>query len=110
MQHHGTEKLLVVMLDDMIDHSIPRLLCIRKHLLKGETLTDADIHFLTAVLERVSQCYSGYQKDPQCKIIFSAIAHLLFKVIKRGLKNQKKMNKHLLKLKNKQVELTALSA
>ncbi len=107
MQHQADEKLLVVMLDDMIDHAIPRLLCIRKHLRNGEVLADADIHFLTGVLDHLSLCYSGYHNDPQCRVIFASIAHLLFKVIKRGLKNEKRMNKHLLKLKDRQFEFSA---
>jgi hypothetical protein len=89
MQQQDTQKLLVVMLDDMVNHSVPRILSIRKHLDKGEVLTDADIHFLSSILKRLDLCYGTFEKDTECKVIFSTIGHMLFKVIKIGLKNEK---------------------
>jgi len=90
MQHQHQEKLLVVMLDELINHSLPRILAVQQHLQRGELLSDAEIYFFSDVLNKVNQCYGAYLHDTQCKVIFSTIAHLLFKVIKKALKNEKK--------------------
>jgi len=109
MLHHDADKLLVVMLDDMINHSLPRLICIRKHLHAGEVLADNDIHYLSSCLDRLSGCYVSYEKDEQCRLIFSAIAHLTYKIVKRALKNEKKMSKRLHHLEQQHAELSAFS-
>ncbi len=97
MQHRGSQKLMVVMLNELINHSLPRILAVQQHLQRGELLTDTEIHFFSDSLDMVNRCYSAYQMDPQCKAIFTAIAHLMFKVIKLALKNEKKHAKAGLK-------------
>ena len=90
MRQAVVDKILVVLLEDMISHSLPRIHAIDKHLKLGEVLSEAEVDFFIRQLDRVHQCFELYNKDPQCRIIFSSIAHLMYKVIHRALNNEKR--------------------
>ena len=89
MRQAVVDKLLVVLLEDMTMHSLPRIHAINKHLKTGEVLSEAEVDFFVNQLDRVHQCFELYNKDPQCRIIFSSVAHLMYKVIHRALNNEK---------------------
>ena len=71
------DKLLVVLLEDMITHSLPRIHAIDKHLQTGEVLSEAEVDFFVNQLDRVHQCFELYSKDP--------------KAVHRALNNEKRL-------------------
>ncbi len=85
------DKFLVVLVEDMITHSLPRIHAIDKHLKTGKVLSEAEVDFFVNQLDRVHQCFSLYNKGPRCRIIFSAVAHLMYKVVHRALNNEKRL-------------------
>ena len=88
MQHDVAEKMLVVLLDDMIQHSLPRILAIEQNLKQGLVLSNAEVDFFIDVLQRVNHCHTTYSDDADCRVIFSSIAHLIFNVLKQALLNE----------------------
>lgn len=95
MQHQDKEKLLVVMLEDIIQHMLPRILGIRRHLKHGGLLSDAEVTYLMESVHRLNDFYISYHKDPQCRVIYATIAHLLFKVIRKALKHESRNSRQL---------------
>lgn len=88
MQHHNEQNLLVVLLEDMLSHHLPRILASKERVKHGEVFSDSELKFFIFLLDRVSYCQARYHKDPQCQVIFTTIAHLIFKVIKRAWENE----------------------
>jgi uncharacterized protein (UPF0305 family) len=82
------ESMLVVLLEDMVQHSIPRVLSIRKNMKQGEVLSNSDLEFFNQLVNRIIQCNLRYGDDKECQVIFSTISHLVYKVIHRAYKNE----------------------
>jgi hypothetical protein len=83
------DSMLVVLLDDMVNHSLPRVLGIRKNLKQGDVLSNSDVDFLGHLIEVIMQCHRKYRTDEECRIIFSTISHLVYKVVHSAYKNEK---------------------
>ncbi|MDJ0833906.1 MAG: hypothetical protein QNJ69_10320 [Gammaproteobacteria bacterium] len=90
MQPEVADKMMVVLLDDMILHTLPRIHAINKHMQQGDVLNETEIAFFKHQLKRIDHCYHQYNHDPQCRVIFSSLAHLFYRVIHRALNNQKR--------------------
>jgi hypothetical protein len=90
MQHTQSEKIMVVVLEDMVNQSIPRILAIRQKVRHGELLTLTEVDFFHMMVRRLSRCYNDFAHDSQCMTIFACIAHMLYKVINRAHENEQK--------------------
>jgi|SaaInlLV_10m_DNA_3_1039740.scaffolds.fasta_scaffold13739_2 hypothetical protein len=88
MQQPANEHLMIVMLDNLVQHSLPRTFAIRQKLERGEVLLSSEIDFFVEMLERVKHCQREFLEDAQCRVIFSTVAHLLFKVANLALENE----------------------
>lgn len=88
MPQQANEQLMIVMLDNLVQHSLPRTFAIRQKLERGEVLLSSEIDFFLEMLERVKRCQREFLYDAQCKVIFTTVAHLLFKVADLALKNE----------------------
>lgn len=84
----NTQPMMTVMLKNMVHQSLPRVFSIRDKLEQGETLEGSELDFFIEMLEKVSHCQRQYLNDPQCRVIFATVAHLLFKVINLALENE----------------------
>ena len=89
MQQDVTDKMLVVLLDDMIQHTLPRIHAIDNQLQQGDVLSETEISFFKHQLKTIEHCYHHYNHDRQCQVIFSSLAHLFYRVIHQALRNQK---------------------
>lgn len=92
MPHQANEQLMIVMLENLVQHSLPRIFAIRLKLERGEVLLSSEIDFFLEMLERVKRCQREFLYDAQCKVIFTTVAHLLFKVADLALKNEQALN------------------
>jgi hypothetical protein len=90
MQHSNNEKVMVVVLEDMVNQSIPRILSIRHKVREGGLLTHTELDFFHLMLQRLSRCYHDYAHDHQCVTIFACIAHMLYKVVNRAHENEQR--------------------
>ena len=90
MQHKNSDQIMVVLLNDLVQQSIPRIAAIRQKLRQGGVLTGSEIDFFQSMLKRLSHCYQHYADDRQCLAIFSCIAHMLFKVVSLAHENEQK--------------------
>ncbi len=92
MQPDVADKMMVVMLDDMVHHTLPRIYAIDKNLRRGDVLSATEVDFFVHHLQTIDQCFRLYQHDPQCRVIFSSMAHLCCRVVKRAWKNQQRLD------------------
>ena len=90
MQQTVNEKIMVVVLEDMVNQSLPRIMAIRQKVRRGDLLTVTEIDFFAGMLKRLSRCYHDFSHDSQCLTIFACIAHMLYKVINRAHENEQK--------------------
>lgn len=90
MQQKHTEEIMVVVLNDLVKQSIPRICAINQKLGQGEVLNESEIDFFQAMLKRLRHCYHHYADDKQCLAIYSCIAHMLYEVINLAHDNEQK--------------------
>ena len=90
MQRDNREKVMVVVLEDMVNQSIPRILAIRRKVLNGGLLNLSELGFFTAILKRLGHCHHHYAHDSQCLTIFACISHMMYKIINRAHENEQK--------------------
>lgn len=88
MQQQANEQIMVVMLQNLVQHTLPRTFAIRHKLEKGEKLVGSELEFFVEMLGIVNRCQRDYKDDAQCMVIFSTVAHLLHKVSDMALKNE----------------------
>ena len=88
MGHDISLQLMVVMLENLVQHSIPRVYSIRKKLEQGQLILSSELNFMLDTLNTVSHCYQEFRQDMQCMLIFSGAAELLGEVIGMALKNE----------------------
>lgn len=88
MNEDHSDQIMVVVLNDMVKKSVPRMLAIRHKLEEGETLLSSEVDFFIHMLDKLSRCNREYQHDSQCMTIFACIAHLLFTVVNLALENE----------------------
>jgi hypothetical protein len=81
-------QLMVVMLENLVQHTLPRIYAIREKLEQGQVLLNTELNFMLETLQTVSQCYSRFHQDVQCMLIFSSVAELLSDVIERAFNNE----------------------
>ncbi|MBC8212191.1 MAG: hypothetical protein H8E21_14105 [Gammaproteobacteria bacterium] len=81
-------QLMVVMLENLVQHTLPRIYAIREKLEQGHVLLKTELNFMLESLQTVSQCYSRFQQDIQCMVIFSSVAELLSEVIEMAFNNE----------------------
>jgi len=88
MNQNIAESIMVAVLDDMVDSSLPRLLAMREKLENGELLGKSELEFCREMIEKVNICQRDNADDPECSEIFADFAHLLFTVSQLALKNE----------------------
>ena len=54
MQHKNSDQIMVVLLNDLVQQSIPRIAAIRQKLQHGGVLTGSEIDFFQSMLQRLS--------------------------------------------------------
>jgi CRISPR/Cas system-associated protein Csm6 len=82
------DSMLVVLLDDMVHHSLPRVLAIREKMKTVDVLSSSELDFFIQLVDRINECHSKYKDDEECRVIFSTLSHLVYKVIHRAYKNE----------------------
>ncbi len=90
MNHHSTEFVVTVMLDDLVQQSLPRILSIRHKLEDGCVLSPSELEFFSDMLSRINVCQRQSPEDHDCQIIFATVAHLLYEVINLAMENERK--------------------
>ena len=90
MQQNHTDEIMVVVLNDLVNQSIPRICAINQKLQLGEVLNESEVDFFLAMLKRLRHCYYHYADDKQCLAIYSCIAHMLYEVINLAHENEQK--------------------
>lgn len=88
MQQVANQQLMVVMLENLVQQTLPRTFAIRQKLERGETLLSSEVDFFVEVIEKVKHCQRNFMYDAQCKVIFTTVSHLLLKVADMALKNE----------------------
>ncbi len=88
MPQQANEPLMVVMLENLVKHSLPRTFAIRQKLERGEVLLSSEVDFFIEMLDRAKHCQRKFLYDAQCIVIFTTVAHLLFEVADLALKNE----------------------
>lgn len=88
MSKPGHEELMVVMLQDLVQQSLPRTFAIRHKLERGEVLLGSEIEFFEEMLEKFKLCERQYIKDDECRVVFKTVAHLLNQVAEMAMKNE----------------------
>lgn len=88
MKSKQAEKLMVVVLNDLVEQSIPRIHAIHHKLIAGEVLVDQELEYCRYMLRRLGECYHRFAHDPQCVTIFSCVAHLLYQVVNLAYENE----------------------
>lgn len=88
LQEHS-ENLMVVIMKDIVQQSLPRILSIRCKLEKGDILKGSELEFLTELLGKINHCQQDNKFfDAHCMVIFTTVAHLLSEVIGLALTNE----------------------
>ena len=87
-QQQAKDELMVVMLQNLVQRSLPRTFAIRQKLERGEVLLKSEINFFVEMLERVNSCQRDFKYDAQCMAIYSTVAHLLSSVAQMALENE----------------------
>ncbi len=95
MPQQANEPLMVVMLDNLVQLSLPRIFAIHQKLKRGEVLLNSEIEFFVEMLDRVKHCQRVFLYDAQCRVIFTTVAHLLFKVADLALINEQANNESM---------------
>jgi hypothetical protein len=90
MNRDFEENLMVVLLNDMIQHNLPRILAIRVKMRRGEAISTRELEFMDQMLARINDCYYRFDQDAQCQAIFSTLAHLVSRVINRAYDNEQR--------------------
>ena len=88
MIHDHSESLMVVLLQEMIQHNLPRMLAIREKMRHGEVISTQELVFMKQVVLRINDCFDRFSDDPECRIIFSTLAHLASRVVTRAYENE----------------------
>ena len=82
--------MVIVMLNEISDQLLPRLIKLSAEMEQGYVIRDREIVSLIDCLEKVRYCESVYPNDQHCQPIFSSVAHLLSGVITQGLENEER--------------------
>jgi len=90
VNHHNTQLVVTVMLDDLVQQSLPRILSIRHKLENGCVLSPSELEFFSDMLHRINICQRQSPEDHDCQVIFATVAHLLYKVISLAMENERK--------------------
>jgi hypothetical protein len=88
MNKDHADQIMVVILNDMVKTSIPRMLAIQNKLEQGETLCRPEIKFFKELLKTLNRCSREFQYDAECMSILACIAHLVLSVANRALENE----------------------
>ena len=88
MQQMASQQLMVVMLENLVQQTLPRTFAIRQKLERGEVLLGSEIDFFMEVIEKVNHCQRNFMYDAQCQVIFTTVSHLLLKVADKALQNE----------------------
>ena len=88
MQQQANEQLMVVMLENMVQQTLPRTFAIRQKLERGEILHKSEVDFFLEVIDKVNHCQRNFLYDAQCKVIFTTVSHLLLNVAHMALGNE----------------------
>ena len=81
-------QLMVVMLENLVKQTLPRIYAIREKLEHGQVILNTELNFMLETLQTVSQCYRRFHQDVQCMLIFSSVAELLSDVIELAFNNE----------------------
>ena len=89
MHELNKEKMMTVVLLDIMDTSLPRILSIRTKLDNGEVLSDLELDFIHVELDKVTRFYRDFQEEDQCGVIYSHYSHMLSEVMRVALENER---------------------
>ena len=80
---------MVVIMKDIVQQSLPRILSIRCKLELGDVLVGSELEFLTELLAKINHCQQDNKFfDAQCAVIFTTVGHLLSEVVGLALQNE----------------------
>ena len=88
MEHNHSQQIMVAILDDLVQRTIPRIKTMRSKLEQGGVLSAPEVAFCLAMLQRLSHCHRIYGHDPQCVKIFSCMTHLMSELVKLAHDNE----------------------
>ena len=88
MQPQDKHSMMIVMLRNLVQQSLPKTFAIRQKLERGEVLLSSEINFFVEMLASVNRCQREFDEDAQCMVIFSTVAHLLNRVAEMALENE----------------------
>jgi len=86
--HDKNMRLMVVMLEELVQHSLPRLFSIQRKMEVGYVLLGSELDFISDTLKTVSKCYNDFNQDKDCVLIFTGVASLLTEVVEQALINE----------------------
>ena len=88
MHKTNKNKMIAVVLKDITDSSLPRIIAIQSKVNEGNILSSYELNFVHHELNKVSRCYHYFENDEACQAIFSHFAHLLSEVVSVALENE----------------------
>ena len=86
------DKMMTVVLMDIMKLSLPRIRSIQSNLDKGGTLNSFDLDFIHEELDKITRFYRNYEEEAQSEVIFSHFSHLLAEVVRVALENESKQS------------------
>lgn len=87
MQHNHDNNVMVALLDEIVNHTLPRIQGIKSKLVNGDSLLDSELSFFHETLGMINSCDRDYPQDPDCEEIFKRLAHMLGEVIELAHQN-----------------------
>lgn len=90
MQHSDDEVgIAQVMLKNLIEHRLPRMLDLQQRVNSGECLTDYDIAYIEEALRDANQNKQYEVKFPEYEGLIGQVVHLYREITSQALENQK---------------------
>lgn len=86
------DKMMTIVLMDIMKLSLPRIRSIRSNLDKGGTLNSFDLDFIHEELDKITRFYRNFQGEEQSDVIFRHFSHLLAEVVSMALENESKQH------------------
>ena len=90
MQHSDDEVgIAQVILKNLIEHRLPRMLDLQQRVNSGECLTDYDIAYIEEALRDANQNKQYEVKFPEYEGLIGQVVHLYREITSKALENQK---------------------